>query len=193
MNTSSFKFTEAAELYAKNFNVIQEMRYEAFRSIADFGEKLLQQLPIELGKEHLCQKKTVSQGTTAGVDLHYLWIGRDAKKEWEINTAVMISFKIPAPEKVFNEKQLQDWFGVFDVVTAHRINIQVYYEGATASVQDRIMSLIQDATIGELLKKDSRISKIGIDFDPENPVVSAAQRFVKLLRAIKEAENGKLT
>lgn len=187
MNTASFKFTEAAELYAKNFDIIQEIREEAFRSIADFGEKLLLQLPIELGTEHLCKKKTVSQGTYSGANIHYLWIGHDEKKEWGQQVG-MAYFVTPIPERVYSEKQMQEWFGLFDLVSSHRLTIEVQYEGSSIPVRERIMDLAQERNLGELKKKDPDRFSLWIDLEPDNLVISAAKRLAVLLKAIKVAE-----
>jgi len=186
MSTKPFQFSEAARIYVKNLDVVREMREETFRNIAEFGDKLLQHLPIELGKEHLCHKKTVTQGTYAGGDIHYLWIGRDEKEEWKrkIGLAYLV---FPIPGKVISEEQLST-FGIFDIVGNNRIRVMVVFEGVPKDVRDRLMSLTSNSELGELIEKEPERFSLWIDFDQTVPLVSATKRIATLLRAIRNAQ-----
>ncbi len=188
MSTKPFQFSEAARLYVKNLDVMREMREAKFLSISEFKDKLLLRLPIELGKEHLCQKKTVTQGAYAGCDIYYLWIGQDGKKEWERRVG-MISFIFPIPGKVISEEQAQSQFGVFEIVASHRMKVWVYCEGSTADVQKRTMDLALDEKLGELIAKEPTNFTLWINLEPEDPVASAARRLATLLRAVRAAKD----
>jgi hypothetical protein len=190
MNTIPFQLSEAARLYVKNIDVMREMREETFRCIAEFGDKLLKHLPSELGKEHLCKKKTFSQGTYAGCEIYYLWIGHDEKEEWDRKVG-MISFVLPIPNKVISEEQIQYEFSVFDIVAANRIKVWVLCRGSDADVRSRIMALASNDNLGELIKKKPTDFVLWIHLEPDDPVASTANRLAALLRAVRAAEKGR--
>jgi len=190
MSTVTFQFSEAAKLYAKNIDLIKEMREETFRSTAEFGDKLVKRLPIELGNEHLCMKKTASGGAYIGCGIHYLWIGRDEKEEWEQKVG-MIAFVFPVPGKVLSEDNVQSEFAVFDIAAANRIGVSVKYEGSDADVRNRIMALASFDNLGELVTKRSTDFYLWILLEPEDPVGSAAKRLAVLLRAVRSAQKGR--
>lgn len=190
MNTIPFQFSEAARLYVKNIDVMREMREETFRSISEFRDKLLKRLPIELGNEHLCVKKTASGGAYIGCGIHYLWIGHDEREEWDRKVG-MISFVFPIPNKVISEEQIQSEFGVFDIVAANRIKVWVSYNGSVADVRNGIMALASNDSLGELIDKRPTNFILWIHLEPDDPVASAAKRLAALLRAVRTAEKGR--
>ena len=190
MSTILFQFSEAAKLYAKNIDLIREMREETFRSIAEFGEKLLKRLPAELGNEHLCRNRTSSGGNYYRCDIHYLWIGRDEKEEWK-QKAGMMDLVFPDPGKVLSEYHVQSEWGVFDIVSSNRIRVGVRYEGPDADTRNRIMALASIDSLGELMTKRSTGFILWIPLMPEDPVGSAAKQIAVLLRAVRLAQKGR--
>jgi hypothetical protein len=190
MSTEHFQFSEAAKLYAKNMDLMLEMREETFRSIAEFGDKLLKQLPIELSKGDLCQKRTASGGAYIGCDICYLWIGLNEKEEWKQRVG-MINIVLPILGKILSEYDVQSEFAVFDIASSNRIRVGVRYQGSDDDVRNRIMGLASNGILGELVTRSPTDFILWIPFEPGDPVGSAAKRLAVLLRAVRSAQMGR--
>jgi hypothetical protein len=186
MTPKPFQFGEAAKLYVENLEIMREMREETYRSIAEFGDKLIKHLPHEIGEERLCHRKTFTQGTYYGGEINYLWIGRNAKEEW--NKKIGFAYLVfPMPGKVVSEEHMSH-FGIFDILRNNKIRIIVSFPGVSSRLREKITSLASNKELGELIEKKEDEFSLWINFDQADPVVSASESIVKLLRAINNAQ-----
>lgn len=188
MNSDVFKFSEAAELYVKNIDVIWAMKDQTIEDISRFGDMLLDQLPHDLGNDQLCRNTTSSGGAYYGAKINYLWIGSNEKKEWANNLVGMVAFMSPKIDSSCNEYWQNEWYKLFELIRLHRLCIKIQYSGKNAAVKTRLMSLAQNKGLGDSFDKEENGFKLSFDLDPNDLVKSASLHIVAILKAIKKAE-----
>lgn len=217
MNKHPFKFSTAARLYAKNLdlideirsskakdarqlymkykNDIREMRTEAYRNIVNFRDLLVNKLDSETWQsKRIYSKRTHTAGSYFGGIADNFWYDAPSKKIGRRLPSVgMVSFVFPITPKVKRDKDAQwkDTWPIFDIITSDRLNVSVAYRGSNLQANDRIMGLMKNRELGEFdyQYSSNRQFNMWLSLDRNDPVGSSTEKIVSLLRAIYLAQN----
>lgn len=181
-----FKTEEAMQLCKKHADVIAEMRLEAYRSIADFRDALLEQLQEEDWKgERLRQKVTATGGSYGGGRIHYLWIepseGNQQQRKVREVSMISLIFPIPKDVPVDNDLAWRDYWGVFDTILPGRLKVWLNPRDSDQKEQRRLGKMAKGGNFG---KADPEPYCVWIPLDVSDPAGSAVAKLTKLIRAV---------
>jgi len=219
MNDRTFRFSPGAMLYGKNLDIVteiresksdaaqrlceeyavvrNEMREEAYRSIAEFGDLFLERLSAEPWDRpglQLVSKKTYSVKSYAGASINYRWLeglrGSQRAKAPFTFDAGMVYFAFPILEKlknVSNDDVMRDSFGVFDLLDLARLNVWVGYESSNSQQKNKVLDIANNKEFGDFEGKEDMCCTMWLPLRADDPVGSAVERASALLRALYNA------
>lgn len=218
MNTNQFRFSSAAQLFANNFDVIrelresraedaqrlykeketivEELRNETYRTIAEFGDALLERLKelCEQDQRRFCANSFWTGQGYAGGKTHYTWIQAKTEKiiDRKPRDRGTISLTFPIPGKIIPENDVnwKNYWRSFDIITSHRVRVGIHYEGPDAGVKTRIEELKERWNLGPIEKAEEEPCYM-VQLNPDNLVESAAKPIAALIRKVYAAGNSR--
>jgi hypothetical protein len=188
MTAPAFEFSAPAQLYARHPtipNLVEQMRQESYRSIAEFRKLLVGALTQEVEPARLCQKTTHAAGGWVGGELQYLWLGQNPDDDWNAQVG-MAYFPCPQPDKGLDEKA---WRDSLALIAESVLRLFVGYGGQDKEALRRTMSLAKRPEFHAEQTK-GREFVVYLQLDGADPVGSARQQVAVLLRAIRDAQQG---
>jgi hypothetical protein len=184
VSESVFQFSEPAKLYAEHPDIpdiVEEMRQEAYKSLAEFRDALLPTLAQAVRPATLGRKVTYTVGQWTGAEIQYIWAGSDPRREW-VEKVPMASFLVPVADKVKEERNWRDHLGV--------ISKSVLPVGLNLRPKDaNQVRRVREAMEALEFAIDWQRPRVNIDFDPSDPVGSAVPQIVRVLEALRTAAN----
>ena len=212
MNKHPFKFSTAARLYAKNLDLIDEirtskakdahqlyikfkndigeMRTEAYRNVVKFRDLLVDNLDsITWQSKCIHKKDTHTVGKWAGVLLHWRWydtIHKPKTSQRIPDNAIYFAFPHSQKLRIINDAQ---WKGILDIISSDRLKVTIFYDDSNPRILDKMIGLKEKREIGTFDKQaESWKYTMWLSVDKDDPVGSATGRIEALLREIYLAQ-----
>lgn len=211
MSPRRFEFSPAAQLYAQNVDIVQEvkasdsaeakrlfdanqgliseMRAIAYQEVATYGQIVLDELsrlPWEMEQCCLCEKKTYASKSYAGQSFNYRWLKPVASVRK--NGLAQLAIPLPIPEKIQSIADDSKLVRYFEVITKQQFPVSINYppvtDPADALRRKQVFALCYDTRFGECQYEYRNGVGLAFPINTSDSVSSAVNTISELLRAI---------